>query len=81
MWAIGAHPFELIFAVVRYFAGSIKSDSVLAIGFARLASGRCDIDLIVNGFPTLRNYRMASMVIEYRKRVLIILVSIRLHKI
>jgi len=44
--------FELIFAVVRYFAGDIKSDA--AIGFARLASSGCDIDLIVNGFPTLR---------------------------
>jgi len=44
--------FELISAVVRYFAGGIKSNA--AIGFARLASSRCDIDLIVNSFPTLR---------------------------
>jgi len=46
--------FELISAVVRYFAGGIKSDAVSAIGFTRLASSGCNIDLIVNGFPTLR---------------------------
>jgi len=45
--------FELISAVVRYFAGDIKSDAASTIGFARLASSECDIDLIVNGFPTL----------------------------
>jgi len=59
--------FELISAV-RYFAGDVesdaasaigfaiffKSDTALAIGFARLASSGCDIELIINGFPTLR---------------------------
>jgi len=54
--------FELISAV-RYFARRrvgyrfryfFNSDAALAIGFARLALSGCDIDLIVNGFLTLR---------------------------
>jgi len=46
--------FELISAVVHYFAGGVESDAASAIGFARLTSSGYDIDLIVNGFPTLR---------------------------
>jgi len=46
--------FELISAMVRYFADGIKSDAASAIGFARFASSGCDIDLIVNDFPTVR---------------------------
>jgi len=46
--------FELIPAMVRYFASGIKSDAASTIDFARFASSGCDIDLIVNGFPTVR---------------------------
>jgi len=66
--------------MVRYFAGGIKNDDASAIGFARLVSNGCDINPIVNGFPTLRIIEWL-VVIEYRKRILIILMSIRLHRI
>jgi len=67
----------LISAVVRSFAGGTKSDAASAIGFARLASS----ESCCKRFSDATNYRLASMVIEYQKRVLIILVSIRLHRI
>jgi len=44
--------FELISAVVYYFADGVESDAASVIGFVCLAWSGCD--LIVNGFSTLR---------------------------
>jgi len=51
-----------------------QSDAVSAIGFVCFASSEYDIDLIAS-------YQKASVIIRYRERVLIILMSLHLHGI
>jgi len=86
--------FELISAVVHYFAGGVESNAASTIGFTIFQERRhigyrfrlpCVKRLRHRSyrkrFSDATNYRMASMIIKYRKRILIILVSIRLHRI
>jgi len=84
--------FELISAVVRYFVGGIKSDATSAIGFvifSRATPHRLSVSLVLRQADAISilngatNYRMTirgyRVVIEYRKRILIILMSIHLR--
>jgi len=71
--------FELISEVIRYFAGGIKGDAASAINFASLCVKRMQHP-ICKRFSALR-IQMASVVIEYYKRILIISVNICLHGI
>jgi len=69
--------FELISAVVRYFAGGIKERRRIDYRFRPPCVKRMWHRSYCKRFFGATSYRVASVVIEYYKRILIILVSIR----
>jgi len=71
--------FELISAVVRYFAGGHQERRRIGYRFCPLCIKQMWHRSYCKRFSDATNYRVVSVVIEYQKRFLIILMSIRLH--
>jgi len=81
----------LISAVVHYFAGGVESDAASAISFVIFQERRrIGYRFRPSCVKRMRHrshrkrfsdsdYQMASVFVKYRKRVLIILMSIHLH--